>query len=852
MSHPFRILIMLFAMLAPMAASAAAEGKIRHIRGIVIDSITSEPVPMVAVSIESSKKAAAIGKADGRFELTTRKKFKYLTIRASGFRPAVVYSPQLLSSDSISIRMQPAMSDLAEVIVRPGRTKYSRRNNPAVDLMERIRRDSRLTDPYTNDFYSNRRYQRLSISLTDIKLDSAERLPKKFRFMSDYIQDNPLTGQPMLLVSMKEQTSRELFRRNPRSQKTVIEGSRSDGVDQGFNQENVQTFLRDVLREVEIYDNDIILLQNRFVSPLSRIAANYYKFAIADTTELDGQRCIELLFVPHNPESFGFNGRMYIPLDDSARYVKRIEMRVPASINLNYVSALAIQQDFALDSIGKRHKVRDRMDVAFKILPRTPGLHASRESYFDRFSYLPDSTLARIYSLEGRTHTLRGAASRDSVFWSDARTIAPTKAQSNMGHMLSQLRTQPLFATGEKILEVIVKGYFSPTRSNKVDIGPVNTMISGNTVEGVRLRLGAMTTANLNPHIFARVYEAYGTRDHRWKYGTELEYSFIPKKYHSREFPINSLRLNHSYDLDMLGQHYLFTNPDNAFLSFKRMPSDKVTYRRLTTLYYTMERLSGFSIEAGVRHEIQYPTKWLPFRTGMDTYSRHFTLAALHVQLRYAPGETFYQAASMRIPINLDAPVLMLTHEYGPRGFLGANFTLNKTEFSAQKRLWLSAFGYIDGIIKVGKIWSRVPYVALTWPNANLSYTIQPESFALMNPMEFATDSYLSWDATYWLNGALFNSIPLLKKLKLREVLTFRGFWGRLSDKNNPSFDPELYVFPPDADVRLMGRKPYMEIGVGIENILTFLRLDYIWRLTYRDTPGADRRGLRLALHFTF
>ena len=177
---------------------------------------------------------------------------------------------------------------------------------------------------------------------------------------------------------------------------------------------------------------------------------------------------------------------------------------------------------------------------------------------------------------------------------------------------------------------------------------------------------------------------------------------------------------------------------------------------------------------------------------------------------------------------------------------------MNKTEIGLQKRFWFSAFGYTDIIVKGGKIWSKVPYPDLLLPNANLSYTIQSESYALMDVMEFANDQYLSWDVTYWANGALLNRIPLIKYLKLREVFTFRGLWGSLSDRNNPAHSSDVFLFPADTRCQKMGSKPYMEIGVGLDNILTFLRLDYVWRLTYRDTPGVNRGGLRLALHFTF
>ena len=269
-------------------------------------------------------------------------------------------------------------------------------------------------------------------------------------------------------------------------------------------------------------------------------------------------------------------------------------------------------------------------------------------------------------------------------------------------------------------------------------------------------------------------------------------------------------------------------------------------------LEYTLELENNFSVVAGFRHQIQFASKFVPFINGFDQKFNHYTQSSFFIKLRYAPGEVFYEGRTTRLPINMDAPVIQLSHEYGPRGFAGSLFTLNVTELSFQKRFWFSAFGFADVILKGGKIWSQVEYPALLWPNANLSYTIQPESYSLMNPMEFANDWYGALDLTYWLNGLIFNRIPYVNKLKLREILTFKLLSGGLSRKNNPSFNQDLFRFPYDSETTVMNKTPYIEIGVGLDNILTILRVDYVWRLTYRDLPGIDKSGLRVALHFSF
>ena len=738
---------------------------------------------------------------------------------------------------------EPEVVELQEVVVRPKRQKYKKKGNPAYELMQEVRETASKYDPsnpevtpgYTYDFY-----EKTLLGLNDMAVDSASRA---LGFLKEYQAIAYNTGKPVVLLTIHEKAGKDYYKDGKRT--TMVKARSSNGIDEAFNQENINKMLEDVLRDIDIYSNDIALMQQRFVSPLGRLAGDYYHYHITDTVYLPGdtRKFIELSFAPVNPESFSFNGKLYVA-DDSTRFIKRVTMRVPQAINLNYIDNIFITQEFEQDSKGLRHKVLDDMAVEIRIVAGTPSFYARRASSRSNF-------------VTGDIEIEKGPEEPGEL-WPEMRLIPLSQAEMRLAGLHDELKKRPFFFWAEKIIIILAKGYVGtglPGKPSKFDFGPVNTLISYNTLEGVRLRVGGMTTGALSPHIFGRVYGAYGFRDHRWKYEVEAEYSFRPKKLHAREFPIHSLRATHKYDIDMLGQHYLFTNADNVFLSWKRMESNMDTYRRLSMLEYTLELKNNFSIVAGFRHQIQFATRYVPFVDGAGTNFRHYSQTSLFVKLRYAPGEVFYEGRLTRQPINMDAPVIQLTHEYGPKGFLGSLFTVNVTELSLQKRVWFSSFGFADVILKGGKVWSKVQYPALLWPNANLSYTIQPESYSLMNPMEFANDWYGALDLTYWLNGLIFNRIPYVNRLKLREVFTFKLLEGGLTDKNNPVKDSTLFRFPGTADrpVNILSPKtPYMEIGVGLDNILTILRVDYVWRLTYRDLPGISKSGLRIALHFSF
>ena len=602
-----------------------------------------------------------------------------------------------------------------------------------------------------------------------------------------------------------------------------------------------------------MFSVNVNILQNRFVSPLSRIGTRFYKYYLTDTVVVDGVRCVELSFSPFNNRSFGFLGRLYVVENDTSMFIKKVRLNVPKAINLNYVDNIFIEQNFEKASDGSRLKVKDDMVVEFSIIPSTQGLYARRNTTYRDFSFEQPASDS-IFDMEGKVIESADAKFMPEQYWADNRMVPIREKENSISKLLAQLREVPVFYWTEKVISVLVSGYI-PTGeqdSSKFDFGPMNTTISGNTVEGARFRVGGMTTANLNKHWFAKGYLAYGTKDEKLKYDAELEYSFTEKKYHAKEYPIHSLRIRHQYDVYQLGQQYMFTNMDNVFMAWKRQTNDKMTYRRLSELEYKKETVSGLSVTLGLKHQVQEATRWVSFYDGYGNWFDNYQQASVNLTLRYAPGEKFYDARFTRIPINLDAPVFVLSHTYSPKGLFNSRNTVNRTELSVQKRFWFSAFGYTDIILKAGKVWSQVSYPDLLLPNANLSYTIQPESYALMNAMEFVNDQYLSWDITYFANGALFNRIPLIKYMKLREVVSFKGLYGSLSDKNNPALNNNLLRFPANALCREMDKMPYMEMSVGLDNIFTILRVDYVWRLTYRDTPGVDKNGVRIALHFSF
>lgn len=850
---PTKSLIILLTAVCALTASLSsraddaitkANGGGYYLQGIVRDSISGEALPRSSIMTPATSRGTVADDL-GIFGIAMKPNDSIIRVSCLGYQSKAVKVVRD-NYNLITVYLNPGKFDLDELVVN--KQKYSKKNNPALDFAKRLRKNADVGNPLNHDYYSYDKYDRITLALNDFNPDADNLLLRKFPVLKEYADTSEVSGKKILNVSVKEKSSTVNYRRAPKALKTTVNGFKTTGIDNVGETDNTQVYLEDVLREINLYDNNINLLQNRFVSPLSSIAGDFYKFYLTDTVTVAGDSCAVLSFYPFNRSMFGFTGHIYVAIGDSAMTIRKVEMSVPREINLNFVQNFYLSQTYENAPDGTRLKTKDDLTLELSPWSGLPGMYVRRNTTYGHHSFdVPADTT--IFDSARREFVNDSVENRSDAFWNSARLSPLSRQESRVGNMLARLSESKLFYYGARVISAFVQGYVP--LGKKFDYGPVNTTLSFNPIEGTRIRVGGMTTTALSKRWFARGYGAYGTRDHKWKYSGEVEYSFIDKKRHAREFPVKSIRLTHSYDIDYVGQHYLFTNPDNIFLSLKRMTDRNVIYHRLTDLKYTLELYNNFSLTATARNDRREATQWIPFVNGYGDQLKHFTENTLTVSLRYAPGEKFFQNRTSRYPVNLDAPIIQLTHTFAPQW--SSRYPINKSELSMQKRFWLSAFGYVDAIAEGAHVWSKSCYLDLIIPNANLSYTIQPESFALLNPMEFINDSQVSWFLSYCPNGLLFNLIPGLKKAKLREAFSFSGFYGHLSERNRPDINQALLLFPSTAHVNTMNNGPYMEASVGIANIFKCLRVDYVWRLTYRHLPyEIDRSGLRIAFNITF
>lgn len=829
--------------------------------GIVKDSITGEPLPFVSVYFDGST-IGAMTDDNGTFTLQNNQGYTKLAAASLGYDTKFIDLKPGKKNDNLELLLKPTAFEISEVVVKPKREKYTRKDNPAVELIKKVIAHKNDNQIEAKPEYQTEVYEKLSLSLDNFNpnLDKNKFL-KKFKFIKNYLDTSEFNGKPILTVSVRENLSDFYYRKSPKAEKTIVRAKRMQGIDKTLDDGGgITSNLEEIFKSINIFDNNIPILLNRFVSPLSStLATTYYHYYIMDTLDVGGDKCVDLAFVPANSESYGFTGRLYITLDGNYA-VKKVLLNTPANINLNWVDKLRIEQEFKQMPDSTWVLDQENTFVNFYVVKGTQQLYAHQLRNYDNYNFNVQNADS-VFGLLGALHVLPEATAQPDTFWTHNRPIPLKEKEDALKDLLGQLRKVPAFNAIIKTAEILITGYIPTANDKKVtkfDFGPMNTTFSANHLEGFRMRVGGMTTANLNPYWFASGYLAYGTNDRKIKYNLKLTHSFTKKEYHEGENPVNNLSFIQEYDVYTPGQDFLFTSKDNIFVAWKvGEPVTKMQYIRKSVLQYEKEWLNGLTWKSWIMNQNNEAAGTLQYikrdESGNLYHIKDFTTSEIGTQLRFAPGERAYNGRSGKesvFNLSKDAPVFKLSHQLGIKGVLGGDYNYNHTEISAEKRIWLSSFGHIDAQVKAGKVWDKVPFPLLILPNTNQSITIQPEAFHMMNALEFVTDQYVSFNATYYLKGWILNRIPGIKWLRLREVLSFNMIYGGLTDKNNPTLTPGLFLLPDGTQP--LGSTPYMECSVGLENIFKILRIDYYRRLTYLDHPDIKKGGIRIALRFTF
>ena len=844
----------------------------QRITGVVTDAKTGEALPFANIVMEG-----------GSYTRTNEEGKYSLAFRAGKMRVSMIgydtKTVRVSEAGVYNVKLVDNMDELGEAVVTGHRNKYSRKNNPAVELMKKVIAAKKKSDLRTHDYYSIDKYSKMTFAFNEVTDKVFEEGKfKNLPFLKDHVETCNETGKLILPISVDESVTREIYRKADKTDKTIILGQRSNGLNDLFNTGDIlTTVLKDCFTDVDIYEDEVRLLQYPFISPISTNSAiSFYRFFIEDTTYVDNEKCIRVDFTPNNAQDFGFSGSLFI-LADSTYRIKKADLGIPRRSDVNFVESMRVIQEFEQLPSGEQVLVRDDMLVQLKIVNFLQKFQVKRLTEYSNFSFevIPDKT----FKFKGEQLTDVNARLRDDNFWAEHRAENLTESEDKMDILIHQLERvkgfKAVLFVAKAFIENFVETTADPRKPSKVDIGPVNTMISQNFVDGLRLRASAQTTANFNPNLFLKGYVAYGFKDHEWKGLGEVTYSFNKKAYLPREFPVNNLTFTYNRDVMSPSDKFMPTDKDNVFTSFKWTTVDHMMYYETFRLLWDREWENGLRLKLQARTENDEATASLFYQqldgngqpsADASTHLKNFRTSDFTVGLTYQPGATWVNTKQRRIAANNDAPIYSLSHTVGLYRLSGTNYTYNFTEAGIYKRFWLASWGKIDTYLKGGIQWNKVPFPLLIMPAANLSYIMEDYTFNLLDNMEFLNDRYASLMVSWDMNGKILNRIPLIKKLKWREYFGVNVLWGTLSDKNNPFLeenagDSRLFYFPGNFNedgsfdylsTVMNKKKPYVEVIAGIHNIFKVFHVEYVRRLTYTERPDTQKWGIRFMFRVTF
>jgi hypothetical protein len=781
---------------------------------------------------------------NGRFAITYHKGWK-LTVSAVGYKTRTYIIDDSMRKLFVSLRED--SRSLKEVTVRSKRSRYSRKNNPAVELMKKVIANKKATDLSKRDYYQYTKYQKLTLALNDMNMETLSQ-PKfsKYKWLTNQVEKCQQTGKMILPASVEETVTQKVYRRSPHDEKEIVKGQRSAGINDFFQTGDIlNTVSKDVFTDVNIYDDQVRLLQHPFTSPIGDGAISFYRYYIEDTLLVERDSCIHLHFLPNNQQDFGFRGDLYV-LKEAPHQVKRCELILPNQTDVNFVESLRVTQEFTRLPSGEWVLSVDDMIVElvlFDFIQKGVAIRTTRLSDY-QFTEIP----AKLFRGKAKTYTEPDAALVDDSFWQLHRKVALTRSEAGMDDFLKGMKTVGGFRYILMAFKLLAENYIETGTPSKVDIGPVNSMVSTNFIDGLRTRISFQTTANLFPHLFWKGYIARGWRSKNTYYSSTLTWSLNRKKYLPDEFPKRNLSFLSTYDVMSPSDKFLSTDKDNVFTAFKWAKVDKMMFYNRQQLTFEYEQMYGLRTLLSVKTEQNEAAGNMQFDK--------FRTTELRAEIEYSPNALYTNSKQRRLKVNREAPIFTLSHTMGVKGLLGGDYGYHYTEASIFKRFWLNSWGRVDFYTRGGVQWSQVPFPLLCMPAANMSYISHKQAFNLLTAMEFMNDRFVSVDMNWDMQGKIFNRIPLIKRLRWREYIGVKMLWGALSDKNNPYLarnaqNTMLWAFP-EGSYMLDPKVPYWEISLGIRSIFRFFQVEYVRRMNYNDHSHGHKNSVRFGVTLMF
>ncbi len=819
-----------------LSAGALAQTKVG---GIVVDE-AGAPVAFANVFFKNSSEGT-ISNDDGRFYVESDKTYTTLMVSFVGYTTREITLEKKVTYN-LTITLQEG-EQLKEVVIYAG--KQSKKNNPAIDILRKIWARKRQNGLHLFNQYQYDKYEKVEFDLNTI--DSAlmqSKLFKGMEFMFEQVDTSRITGKTYLPIFINEAFSKVYGDNRLNVKKEDLIGNKNSGFS---NNQNIIAFVQDLYADYDIYNNYLKFFDKGFVSPLSRTGIDTYNYVLSDSAFIDQKWCYQIIYYPRRKNELTFKGDFWV--NDTTFAVKKINMQVTKSANINWVKEIYIEQEFDVVNDSVFLLKRDYMmsDFSLSKKEKARGVYGKRTTLYNQYRFDVEKPPA---FYEGKVDPFDPSIyERDDAFWAKNRLESLSKDESGIYKLLDTLKTVPKFKRIYNLATILASGYIEIDKWN-LDYGPIYSTFGFNDAEGLRFRTGGRTYFGQNDPWRIEAYLAYGFDDTRFKYGV------------SGKWLLNTdnrliVSVGDRRDVEQLGVSLTATNDvlGRSFASstfFSAGANNKLTNIRLTTASVELEPFKDlqFAVGGSLRtlrsalpedFRIDYIDPESP--TGIASRIKQFDLT---LSLNYTPRRKTIGHGVERSDVNTDYASLYLRYTLGVKNLLESDFDYKKVQLYYRQPWLVGGFGRLFSTIEVGKTFGEVPLGLLSVIPGNQTYFSIFNTFPNLNFYEFITDTYASVHLEHNFNGRLFSRIPLLRDFNLREIAGIRGVWGELSDEN------KLLSAPANIPLRAPSERVYWEYSFGVGNIFKVFRIDFNFRGNYLDLPDARRFSLTGAFGFFF
>jgi hypothetical protein len=821
-------IILIILMVFALTNSVFSQTKVS---GIVVDN-SNQPIPYANITFKGSN-IGIVSNEDGRFYIESPNNYDTLIVAFDGFPTKEVNLPKLVNYDFKVVLKEG--NNLKEVVVYAGKT--SKKNNPALDILRKIWERKRKNGLKMFKQYEYEKYEKVEFDMNTI--DSAFMKSKIFKgmeFIFNQVDTSDVTGKTYLPIFINESLMDVYGDNVTKKTKEVLKANKNSGLTNG---DGVNTFIKDLYSDYDIYDNYLNFFDKSFTSPLSTTGIDVYNYVLSDTTFIDNKWCYNIVFYPRRKNELTFKGDFWV--NDTTFAIKDISMAVTKSANINWVKEIYIEQEFEVLNDSVFLLTRDYMmsDFALNKKETSKGVYGKRTTLARNHKFnvkKPESLFKQ------EVNFIDNSVYRKSdEFWEENRFEKLNKDEAGIYKMLDTLKTVKKFKQMYNLVSILGSGYI---QYGNFDYGPIFSTVGYNEVEGIRLRAGGRTYFGPNDLWRLQGYTAYGFDDNKFKYGLSGKW-MIDKK--------NRIIISggNRRDVEQIGASLTTTNDvlGRSFASsslFSSGSNGKLTNINLSTLAVEIEPVKNVVLQTGFSYrtlESASPTFSLDYFTDETTKSE-VKQAELNLQVEYTPKrKTIGYGVERRY---VDAPFsrFFINYSQGFKGFVQSDFDYQKLQLYYKQPVIIGALGRSNFTMELGKTFGQVPLGLLSVVPGNQTYFIIDNTFSNLNFYEFVSDEYATFQWEHNFNGKIFSRIPLLRKLNLREIVGIRGVYGTISDENKAINASGLIYNAPE--------KPYWEYSAGVGNIFKVFRLDFGWRGNYRDVPDASNFTIKGSFGFYF